>query len=118
MASLINGDLPQGESAREWIVGDLEAGFAAAAYTIDESFVTASYSHNSMEPRSALAYWENGKCFLYGSSQSQSFPVPALAGYIGIEPENLVFVAEFCGGGFGSKGGAYPAMSIRPTCPG
>ena len=112
MASLINGDLPQGESAREWIVGDLEAGFAAAAYTIDESFVTASYSHNSMEPRSALAYWENGKCFLYGSSQSQSFPVPALAGYIGIEPENLVFVAEFCGGGFGSKGGAYPAMSI------
>ena len=25
MASLINGDLPQGESAREWIVSDLEA---------------------------------------------------------------------------------------------
>ena len=112
MAALVNKELPQGEPAREWSVGDLEAGFASAAYTIDESFVTASYSHNSMEPRSALAYWENGKCFLYGSSQSQSFPVPALAEYIGIDPANLVFVAEYCGGGFGSKGAAYPAMSI------
>ena len=111
-ASLANNQLPQGEAAREWTVGDLEAGFDQADYILDESFVTASYSHNSMEPRSAMAYWENGKCFLYGSSQSQSFPVPGLAAYIGIEPENLVFVAEFCGGGFGSKGGPYPTMTI------
>ena len=111
-ASLTNSELPQGEPAREWTVGDLEAGFTAADYILDESFVTASFSHNSMEPRSAMAYWENGKCFLYGSSQSQSFPVPAIAAYIGIDPADLVFVAEFCGGGFGSKGGAYPAMSI------
>ena len=111
-ASLTNSELPQGESAREWTVGDLDAGFNSADYILDESFVTASFSHNSMEPRSAMAYWENGKCFLYGSSQSQSFPVPAIAAYIGIDPADLVFVAEYCGGGFGSKGGAYPAMSI------
>ena len=111
-ASLTNSELPQGEPAREWTVGDLDAGFNSADYILDESFVTASFSHNSMEPRSAMAYWENGKCFLYGSSQSQSFPVPAIAAYIGIDPADLVFVAEYCGGGFGSKGGAYPAMSI------
>jgi len=104
--------LPQGEAAVEWSVGDLESGFDDAAFVIDESFVTASHSHLSMEPRSVLSYWENGKCFVYGSSQSQSFPVPGLAAYIGIAPEDLVFVAEFCGGGFGSKGGAYPSMSI------
>lgn len=104
--------LPLGEPVREWTVGDLDTGFAAADYVLDESFVTASNSHLSMEPRSAMAYWENGKCFLYGSSQSQSFPVPAMAAYIGIPPENLVFIAEFCGGGFGSKGAGYPAMSI------
>ncbi|MEZ5489546.1 MAG: xanthine dehydrogenase family protein molybdopterin-binding subunit [Gammaproteobacteria bacterium] len=106
------GQLPMGEPVREWTVGDLDTGFAQAALVIEESFVTASNSHLSMEPRSALAYWENGKCFLYGSSQSQSFPVPALAAYIGIPPEDLVFIAEFCGGGFGSKGSGYPAMSI------
>ena len=112
-ASLSNNRLPEGESVRDWSIGNLEAGFDQADYILDESFVTASYSHNSMEPRSAMAYWENGKCFLFGSSQSQSFPVPGIAAYIGIDPEDLVFVAEFCGGGFGSKGGPYPA-SLYP----
>jgi len=111
-AAADGGELPQGEAANEWVIGDIAAGFAEAKYTLDESFVTASYSHHSMEPRSAMAYWQNGKCHLYASSQSQSFPVPAVASYIGIEPENLVFIAEFCGGGFGSKGAGYPSMAI------
>ena len=59
-----------------------------------------------------MAYWENGKCFLHGSTQSQSFVLPGAAALIGIEPEDLVYIAEYCGGGFGSKGGAYPVMSI------
>lgn len=112
MTALERGELPEGAFVREWTVGDPEAGFNAASYIIDESFVTASHSHHSMEPRSVLSYWENGKCYVYGSSQSQSFPVPNLARYIGIEPEDLVFIAEYCGGGFGSKGSGYPSMSI------
>jgi xanthine dehydrogenase molybdenum-binding subunit len=106
------GQLPMGRPTEEWSYGDLEAGFAQAALVLDETFVTASTSHHSMEPRTAFAYWENGKCYLHGSSQSQSLPLPGLAAYIGIEPENLVFIAEYCGGGFGSKGGAYPLMTI------
>ena len=27
----------------------------------------------------AMAYWQNGKCYLYGSTQSQSFPIPGIA---------------------------------------
>jgi CO/xanthine dehydrogenase Mo-binding subunit len=65
-----------------------------------------------MEPRTAMAYWENGRCYLHASCQSQSNAVPGAARLIGIEPENLVFIAEYCGGGFGSKGGAYPLMAI------
>jgi CO/xanthine dehydrogenase Mo-binding subunit len=106
------GELPTGEPVLEWSYGDVERGFADAALVLDESFVTASTSHHSMEPRSALAYWQNGKCYLFGSSQSQSFVIPGLASSIGVEPEDLVFVAEYCGGGFGSKGGAYPVMTI------
>ena len=49
--------LPLGEAAREWTYGDLDTGFGNAAFTLDESFVTASHSHNSMEPRSVLSYW-------------------------------------------------------------
>lgn len=107
-----DGKLPLGKPAEEWTFGDLEAGFAKAKVIIEESFVTAGTSHHSMEPRSALAYWQNGKCYLHGSSQSQAFMVPGLANYIGIKPEELVYVAEFCGGGFGSKGAGYPVASI------
>ncbi len=106
------GKLPMGPPAEEWQFGDLDAGFAAAKVVIEENFVTAGLSHHSMEPRSCMAYWQNGKCFVHGSSQSQSYVVPGLANYIGIEPKDLVYIAEFCGGGFGSKGSAYPVMSI------
>ena len=79
---------------------------------MDESWNTASNAHHSMEPRSAMSYWRDGKCYLHASCQSQSNAHPGVARLIGIEPENLVFIAEFCGGGFGSKGGAYPLMAI------
>ena len=98
------GELPRGRPAEEWSFGDLEAGFAEAKLVIEQSFVTAGFSHHSMEPRTAMAYWQNGKCYVYGSTQSQSFVIPTLARYIDVEPENIVYVAEFCGGGFGSKG--------------
>ena len=106
------GQLPMGEPLAEWSYGDVEAGFAEAALVLDETFVTANTSHHSMEPRSAMSYWQNGKCYLYGSTQSQSYIVPGLARYLEIEPDDLVYIAEFCGGGFGSKGGAYPIMAV------
>jgi CO/xanthine dehydrogenase Mo-binding subunit len=111
-ANVSEGQLPTGEPAAEWSYGDIDAEFARAALVLDESFVTAGMSHHSMEPRSALAYWQNGKCFVHGSSQSQSFVIPDLANYIGITPQELVYIAETCGGGFGSKGTAYPLMAI------
>ena len=106
------GEMPMGRAMTDWSYGDVEAGFANAALVLDESFVTAGTSHNSMEPRTAMAYWQNGKCYMYGSTQSQSYAVPGLAALIGIEQEDLVLVAEFCGGGFGSKGSSYPVMAI------
>lgn len=111
-AAVEENQLPMGRPEFEWSYGDVEAGFQAARYVLDESFVTQGIAHHSMEPRTAMSYWQNGKCFVYGSSQSQSFPVPGLAEYIGIEPRQLVFIAEYCGGGFGSKGSAYPLMAI------
>jgi CO/xanthine dehydrogenase Mo-binding subunit len=106
------GKLPTGKPAEEWTYGDVDAGFKDAKVVLDETFVTAGYSHHCMEPRSAMAYWQNGKCYLHGSSQSQSFMTPGLARYIGIKPQDLVYVAEYCGGGFGSKAVPYPVMSI------
>ncbi|MCP5145196.1 MAG: xanthine dehydrogenase family protein molybdopterin-binding subunit [Gammaproteobacteria bacterium] len=111
-AAASDGQLPQGQPAREWSYGDLDAKFGEAKLVLDESFVTAGMPHNSMEPRSCMAYWEGGKCFVYGSIQSQSFAAPPLARMLGIELKDLVFISENCGGGFGSKGSAYPLMMI------
>lgn len=106
------GKLPLGKAPEEWSYGDVEAGFAQSKVVYDESFVTASNSHHSLEPRTTMAYWQNGKCFVHGSTQSQSFVVPGLAQFIGIKPDELVYISEFCGGGFGSKGAAFPSMAI------
>ena len=111
-AAASGGELPMGEVTTEWSYGDVEAGFRDAALVLDETFVTAGTSHHSMEPRTAMAYWQSGKCHVFGSSQSQSAVLNGLARYIGIPPEDLVFVGEYCGGGFGSKGSAYPIMSV------
>jgi xanthine dehydrogenase molybdenum-binding subunit len=107
-----SGQLPTGRPAEEWSFGDLQAGLREAELVIDESFVTAGVSHHSMEPRSALAYWQNGKCYLHGSTQSQTAVMPALARLLGVDIDDVVYIAEYCGGGFGSKGNAYPVMAI------
>jgi xanthine dehydrogenase molybdenum-binding subunit len=111
-AAVDEGQLPEGEPAREWSYGDVDGGFAEAALVLDETFVTQGISHHSMEPRSCMAYWENGKCHLHASTQSQSFVTPGFAAIIGIPVEDLVFVGEYCGGGFGSKGGPYPIPAV------
>src|SRR5438874_2140655 len=104
--------LPAGKPAEEWTYGDVDAGFKSAKLVIDESFVAGGYPHHSMETRTAFAYWEGNKCYLHGSNQSHTSAVPNIARLIGIPPENLVLIAEFCGGGFGSKIPGYPNMAI------
>ncbi|MYC15971.1 MAG: xanthine dehydrogenase family protein molybdopterin-binding subunit [Gemmatimonadetes bacterium] len=105
---------PTGKPATEWSYGEVDQGFENANLIIDESFVTANNPHHSMEPRSCMALWENGKCFVYGATQSQSRPTRDLARLLDMNSENLVYIAEYCGGGFGSKGTAYPVMAIPP----
>ena len=104
--------LPMGEPLAEWKLGDLDKGFSEAQLVMDETFVTAAHSHHSMEPRSAMAYWQNGKCYFHVSTQSQSYPLPLYAEMIGVAPKDLVMISEFCGGGFGSKGSAYVVATI------
>lgn len=100
------------EFAAEWAFGDIEAGFAEAVEIIEQPFVTIGYPHHSLESRTCMAYWENGKCYFHGSSQSQSANNAGLARMLNIDLENLVFINEATGGGFGSKIGPYPYMAI------
>jgi CO/xanthine dehydrogenase Mo-binding subunit len=106
------GRLPMGEPVEEWSYGDLDAGFKQADLVLDETFVVQSTSHHPMETRSAMAYWANGKLHLHGSTQSVVRTVDGLARWVGIEPSQIVFISEYTGGGFGSKGTGAVSMAI------
>lgn len=104
--------LPMGEPAVEWAVGDVEAGFAEAAVVVEETIVHQSVTHHPMEPRSCMAYWQNGKLFLHGSTQSTQQARNSVARTMEMDVENVVLVAEYCGGGFGSKISGAPIMTV------
>ena len=59
------GQLPMGKTPDEWSYGDVEAGFKNAALVLDETFVTPNTSHQTLEPRTAMAYWQNGKLYIH-----------------------------------------------------
>jgi|TARA_B100000315_G_scaffold64856_1_gene58869 CO/xanthine dehydrogenase Mo-binding subunit len=97
------GQLPMGEAGEEWEHGDVETALAAADLVLDETSVQATTSHQPLETRTAMAYWQNGKCYLHCSTQSTVRSHAPAANWIGIDPEDLVLIAEYAGGGFGSK---------------
>ncbi len=111
-AAAPEGGLPTGEALEEWSYGDIDDGFANAAVILDETFVVNSTGHHPMETRSAMAYWQNDKCFLHCSTQSVVRTVDIVARWVGIEPSQLVLISEYTGGGFGSKGAGAVSMAI------
>ena len=106
------GQMPMGKAADEWVVGDIEAGFKEAALVIDRTWVGNNTSHQVLEPRSAMAYWQNGKLFLHAGTQSTVQTVPNVARWVGIEQKDVVLISEYTGGGFGSRIPGYIAMAI------
>ena len=64
------GQLPLGKHTDEWVVGDIEAGFKEADLVLDETWVGNNTSHQPMETRTAMAYWQNGKLYMHCSTQS------------------------------------------------
>ncbi len=97
------GRLPLGKETEEWHVGDIDAGLKNAALVLDETFVTPNTSHQCLETRTAMAYWQNGKVYVHTGTQSTAQTVPAIARWLGIDSANVVFISEYTGGGFGSK---------------
>ena len=69
-AGVNDGHLPMGKATDEWSYGDLEEGFRKAALVLDDTFVTPNTYHQTLESRTAMAYWQNGKVFLHCSTQS------------------------------------------------
>jgi xanthine dehydrogenase molybdenum-binding subunit len=98
------GRLPMGKAPDTWSFGgDIDQGFKGAALVLDETFVTPDTSHHTLETRSALAYWQNGKVYVHTGTQSTVQTVAALGRWLNVDPDKVVLISEYTGGGFGSK---------------
>ena len=113
LAGLAPGEIPmEAEATDEWSYGDLAAGFADADVVIEEHSYHQSLSHQPLESRTTMAYWEGQKVYVYPSVQSTNRSVGPMARWAGVEPSNVVLINEFTGGGFGSKAAGYVQAQI------
>jgi len=114
VASFRAGNEPTAEPQQTVEYGDLDAAFGESSYVYEGTFTNAGYPHHSMEPRSALAYWQDGKLYLHGGSQSLTAFADGIAGIIGVPKEDLVFVNAATGGGFGqrARAGSIPVYAV------
>jgi CO/xanthine dehydrogenase Mo-binding subunit len=116
LAELEAGRIPMIDDAPvTWAIGDVDAALKQADLVVDETIVHQSTGHQAMEPRSAMAYWQNGKLFLHGSTQSVARTRATVAQWVGFKPEEedkVVIISEYTGGGFGGKIPGAHSMAI------
>ncbi|MBA3269517.1 MAG: molybdopterin-dependent oxidoreductase, partial [Acidobacteria bacterium] len=107
------GNFPtDAEAGVTTVWGDVDKGFAEADLVVEHTSYQQSTVHQPLETRSAMAYWQNGKLYLHGSTQSVSRTVASIAGWVGIPPADVVLISEYTGGGFGSKIPGAQTMAI------
>jgi CO/xanthine dehydrogenase Mo-binding subunit len=100
------------EHADQFGVGDIDAALKAADLVLDETWFQQTTTHQPLESRTAMAYWQNGKLYLHGSTQSLARTVASVARWVGVEPSDVVVISEYTGGGFGSKIPGAHSMAI------
>lgn len=84
--------------------GDLNAGRAGAAQTIEASYDLPSEHHNPMEPHATIAVWNGDNLTVYDASQGVQACRSTLSKTFKVPIENVRVICPFVGGGFGSKG--------------
>ncbi|MEU7833985.1 xanthine dehydrogenase family protein molybdopterin-binding subunit [Nonomuraea sp. NPDC049129] len=93
--------------------GDLAAGLAAAAVTVDVTYTTPAVHNNPMEPHATLAVWSgDGDLTVYDSTQGVSTARVMIAKTLGLPAERVRVVCRHIGGGFGSKGTIRPGTML------
>ena len=89
IAQVDAGKFPNDAEAAETLVfGDIDKGFKEADLIIERDIVPADHRRTSRSrSRTAMAYWQNGKLYMHGSTQSVARTVASVAGWVGIKPK-------------------------------
>ncbi len=83
--------------------GDVDAAFAEAAHTVEETFATQRIEHAFLEPEACLAVPENDGLKVWSQGQGVHDDQRQIAAILGIEVERIEVELVSNGGAFGGK---------------
>ena len=83
--------------------GDVSAAMKDAKKTLTAEYISPLQAHATLEPMNFTADFKDGKCLLIGPTQFQQGAQGAVAGALGIKPEQIELRTTFLGGGFGRR---------------
>jgi nicotinate dehydrogenase subunit B len=92
-----------GGSVGSGSAGSIEEGLAAASHKLQASYTIAYIAHAPLEPRSAVAHWQDGKLTVWTGTQRPFGVRSDLAGVFGIPEENVRVIVPDTGAGYGGK---------------
>lgn len=93
-----------------------KAAFDQAAHVVQLDIVNQRLAALSIEPRSVLAYPEQGRLHIRMSSQMPTGVRNTVSDLIGIDKEKVRVIVGDVGGGFGMKTGAYAEDVVTAYC--
>ncbi len=83
--------------------GSIVAGLNESRKTVKESYEIAYIQHVPMEPRAAVAEWNNGKVTVWTGTQHPFTVKSEIAKAMRVSDENVRVIVPDTGGGFGGK---------------
>lgn len=87
----------------EFFRGDIERGMKDADLVIEHTYRTQSTSPVALEPRYAVASWQDGRLTLWKASRNVHGDRDKLARIFQLPHDQVRVIAAYLGGGFGSK---------------
>ncbi len=84
-------------------VGDVAAALKTGAKTVKAEYWSPYLAHAPLEPQNFTASVKDGKVLLVGPTQFQQGAAGAVAGVLGVKPEDVTVKTTFLGGGFGRR---------------
>ena len=91
------------EHVRGAIANQFAADVSKAAKSVKQTYHVAYVQHTPMEPRAAVAHWENGKVTVWTATQNPFGVRGEVARALNVASENVRVIVPDFGGGFGGK---------------
>jgi isoquinoline 1-oxidoreductase subunit beta len=106
-ASMLEGNRAAAKSGKVIPIiaskGDVAHAIKGAAKVVEAEYISPMQSHSPLEPMNFTAHVQGNKVLLIGPTQFQQGAQGAVAGALGVKPEDITLKTTFLGGGFGRR---------------